>query len=63
MNTQATPMEKINKVPFNLIREAEILSQETHLSFRDCLDMVCKASILTPCKGNKSEDTQRRQVG
>ena len=29
-------------IPSSLVREAELMSQTTHLSFRDCLELLIK---------------------
>lgn len=36
---------EIQRVPDNLIREADNLSKETRISFRDCLDILMKAYL------------------
>ena len=32
-------------VPIEVIRAAEIMSQETHLQFRDCLDILMRSYL------------------
>jgi hypothetical protein len=62
MNNLMTQMERIERVPLNLIREADMLSKETNIPFRDCLDMVYKASTKSTCRDQKLSILNREDL-